>query len=186
MIVRAFLMMALSALAATPSAAAIWTVDAQRSSITFGSVWNGDPVTGRFQRYRPAIRFDPARPQDAAIDVLIDLASASVGDRTIDASLPGADWFAVRTAPTARFTATGVKPTGPGRYVAAGTLTLRGRSVPVALPFTLAIRGDTAVVAGTAQLDRRAFGIGMESDPPGQWVVFPVTVRVQLNATRNP
>jgi polyisoprenoid-binding protein YceI len=141
-------------------------------------------VEGRFPKFDARIRFDPARLAEASIAVDVDLAAATTSDRTVNSSLPQADWFDVRRASTARFVSTDVRSTGPGRYVATGTLTLRGRSVPVSLPFTLAIEGHVATVQGETRLDRRAFGIGAESDPRGQWVGFAVPVRVRLEARR--
>jgi hypothetical protein len=56
--------------------------------------------------------------------------------------------------------------------------------VPVTLPFTLALKGNTAVMTGETVLDRRAFRIGLESDATATWVGFRVPVRVRLTATR--
>lgn len=180
---RALLAVLLVSLA-SPAAATSWTVVPDRSSLTFAAAWDGRTVDGRFPRFDARIRFDPARLADASIMVDIDLAAATTSDRTVNSSLPQADWFDVRRASTARFVSTDVRSTGPGRFVAAGTLTLRGRTVPVSLPFTLAIEGNVATVQGETRLDRRLFGIGAESDPKGQWVGFAVPVRLRLVATR--
>lgn len=169
-----------------PVSAANWKLDPARSSIQFASEWNGQKVEGRFQRFSGTIRFSPEALLETDIAISVDLASATTGDRTVDGSLPGDDWFAVKSSPTARFVSRSVSETGPGRYVAKGTLVLRGKSVPVELPFTLAISGNTATMAGSTRLDRRSFGIGMESDASGAWVVFPVPVSVRVVATRIP
>jgi polyisoprenoid-binding protein YceI len=169
---------------AWPAVAANWAVVPDRSSLTFAADWDGRAVEGRLPRFDARIRFDPERLAEASIAVDIDLSAATTSDRTVNSSLPQADWFDVRRAATARFVASEVRATGPGRYVASGTLTLRGRTVPVSLPFTLAIRGNVATVQGETRLDRRAFGIGTQSDPQGQWVAFAVPVRLRLVATR--
>ncbi len=178
------LVLALLLLTAAPAPAFDWKVDPARSAIGFSSDWNGATVKGRFAKWAASIRFDPAKLADARIDVTIDLASAVTGDQTVDGSLPGADWLAVKTVPTARFTSSSVKAAGPGRYVAVGTLTLRGKAVPVTLPFNLTITGNTAAMGGTVTLDRRHFGIGMESDAAGRYVAFPVPVTIAVAATR--
>lgn len=171
-------------LLAAPAAASSWTVVPAQSSLGFTADWNGAKVTGRFPRFTASIRFDPAKPAEARVDAVIDLAAATTDDKTVNGSLPGADWFDVKKSPTARFTAAGFTQVKPGQYVAKGTLTLRGAQVPVTLPFTLAIKGNTAVMTGETVLDRRAFRIGLESDPSATWVGFRVPVKVRLTATR--
>jgi polyisoprenoid-binding protein YceI len=182
----AFLLLAaMAAVAASPASAATWQMLPAQSSIGFAADWNGATVQGRFQRFATAIDFDPAQPAAAKITAVIDLASASSADTTVNGALPGDDWFAVKKLRQARFVAGSVQMLRPGAYLARGTLTLRGVSVPVDLPFTLAIAGDTATMAGTVKLDRRAFRIGMESDAAGTWVAFAVPVSIRIVARRN-
>ncbi|MFQ3595053.1 MAG: YceI family protein [Sphingomonadaceae bacterium] len=178
------LILAALLLLAAPAAASQWKMDPARSEIRFGSEWNGQAVEGRFAKFQTNIRFDPDDLASAAVSAVIDLASATTGDKTVNASLPGDDWFAVKAAPTARFATTSISATGDGRYLARGTLELRGKKVPVELPFRLSIKGDEAVMEGTTRLDRRAFDIGMQSDARGSWVVFPVPVTVRVVARR--
>lgn len=178
--------MLLAAAAAAPAAAAKWTVTPAQSRIAFTATWLGKPVEGVFRTWTAAIDFDPSAPAKAAVAVTVDLGSAATGDRTVDGALPGADWFAVATARTARFVATSVKAQGPGRYVAAGTLTIRGKAVPVTLPFSLALAGDIATMTGTVQLDRRAWKLGIESDATAEYVAFAVPLAVRVVAKRAP
>lgn len=171
--------------AAAPAAAASWTVDPAKSRLGFTATWLGKPVEGSFQRWVARIAFDPAAPEKASIDVSVDLASVATGDRTVDGALPDSDWFAVARSPRARFVATSVRKTGTG-WLAAGTLTLKGRSAPVELPFTLAIAGDTATVTGAARVDRRTWQLGLGSDAAGDYVAFPVAIRLALVAKQAP
>jgi polyisoprenoid-binding protein YceI len=172
--------------ASFPSVATEWMVVPAQSSLTFGAKWNGEDIEGRFPKFSAAIRFDPAQLADARVDVVIDLSAATTSDRTVNGSLPGSDWFDVKRSPTARFQASSFTQTKPGQYLARGTLTMRGVSVPTTLPFTLAVTGNKAVMTGQTSFDRRAFKIGMESDASGAWVAFPVPVKVRVTATRKP
>jgi polyisoprenoid-binding protein YceI len=62
---------------------------------------------------------------------------------------------------------------------------MRGVTKPVDLPFKLTIAGDKAQMRGETSLDRTLFGVGQgEFKETGQ-VPAKVTVRVQLNATRD-
>jgi polyisoprenoid-binding protein YceI len=171
---------------AAPVSASNWAVVPAQSSLGFTATWNGQKVEGRFPKFQAAIKFDPAKLADARVDATIDLAAATTADQTVNGSLPGPDWFDVKKSPVARFQAASFTQVKPGQYVAKGTLSMRGVSVPVTLPFTLAITGNTAVMTGQAQLDRRPFKIGMESDAEGAWVAFPVPVKVRITATRKP
>ena len=181
---RSALPLAALLLSAAPAAASQWAAVPSQSSIGFQSVWNGDTVSGRFPKFAARIRFDPAKVAEAAVDATIDLAAATTDNKTANGSLSGDDWFAVKSGQTARFVTTSISQTKPGSYVARGTLTLRGVNVPVILPFTLAITGDTAVMSGETRLDRRAFRIGMDSDASGSWVAFPVPIKIRIVAKR--
>ncbi len=180
------LLLLAAVLLAGPAAASAWAIVPAQSSLTFSSKWNGADIEGRFPRFSAAISFDPAKPADARVDAVIDLSAATTTDRTVNGSLPGSDWFDVKKAPTARFQAAGFTQVKPGQYVARGTVTMRGLSVPVTLPFMLAINGNTAVMTGQTVLDRRSFRIGMDSDAQGAWVGFPVPVKVKITAVRKP
>jgi cytochrome b561/polyisoprenoid-binding protein YceI len=125
------------------------------------SVGNGgDTVRGTFSDWSGSIRFDPESPEDAEIAITVNLASASVGDATMDSALTGADFLAAAAHPRATWRASSVRRTGPGRYAAQGALTLRGVSRPQALTFALTGSGLRQSVEGSAQIDRNAFGVG--------------------------
>ena len=136
-----------------------WTI-AGGKQLTFSLDNAGTPVRGRFRDWSGSIAMDPEHPETAAIQITIRLASASVGDATQDAMLQGADFLASASAPTARWRSTSVTRTAPGRYRADGTLTIRGKSRPQPIAFTLAGKGGTQHVEGNAAIDRTAFGIG--------------------------
>ena len=90
---------------ALPAMAADW-VTRPGSWLQFETSYDGEPFEGRFERFVPVLRFDPARLDDARFDVRIDLASAGTGHDERDEVLAGVE------------------------------LTLRGVTRPVALAFT--------------------------------------------------
>ena len=67
---------------------------------------------------------------------------------TQDAMLQGGEFFASSSNPTATWRSTKVTQTSPGHYRASGTLTIRGKSHPQAISFTLAT--SRAAPASTA------------------------------------
>ena len=137
----------------------IWTIQpGGRLGFTVAS--GSDSYRGSFSDWSGAIRFDPDNPDTADIRISVRLASASLGDATMDETLQGAEFFASAVNPTATWRSTSVRRTGPGRYSASGTLSLKGASRPQSLTFTLSGEGLRRRVEGTASIDRTAFGIG--------------------------
>jgi cytochrome b561/polyisoprenoid-binding protein YceI len=166
--------------AAGPSA---WKVNAG-STLGFATSWGGSAIEGRFDRWTADILFSPQALDKSKVSVSIDLASAVSGDAQRDESMQGADWFDVASHAKATFTATRFEKTGENRYVAIGTLTLRGVSKPQRLPFTLKIEGDKARVSGVTTLDRTAFGVGQGEWKSTDQIPAEVKVSVNLTATR--
>ena len=137
----------------------VWTIQpGGRLGFTVAS--GSDSYRGSFSDWKGAIRFDPENPESADIRMTIRLASASLGDATMDETLQGAEFFASAANPTATWRSTSVRRTRPNRYSASGTLSLKGASRPQSLNFTLSGEGLRRRVEGSASIDRTAFGIG--------------------------
>ncbi|MFN7224366.1 MAG: cytochrome b/b6 domain-containing protein [Paracoccaceae bacterium] len=171
---------AITAAAPAPAATAgNWQVT--EGTLSIGVAQMGQPVSGSFATWAADISFDEVATggRHGRVTVTIDTGSLSLGSVTAQAK--SADFFDVATFPQAVFTADILSsPTG---YEATGTLSLRGAEVPVTLPFTLTLDGDTAVMAGQTTLDRRAFGMGASYGDEAS-VGFGVAVDVALTATR--
>jgi len=160
-----------------------WAVQ-RGSTVGFATAWSGDAIQGRFDRWTADILFSPDALEASKVSVSIDLASVKTGDDQRDASLPSGDFFNVAEHPKATFTATRFEKTGEGRFVARGTLTLRGVSKPLSLPFRLKIDGDTATVTGVTSLDRLAYGVGQGEWQNTETIPAKVSVNISLKARR--
>jgi len=137
----------------------VWTI--QSGGRLGFSLTSGDSTyRGNFSDWSGAIRFNPEHPETADIRIDVRLASASLGDATQDEMLQGGDFFASAANPTATWRSTLVRQTGPNRYSASGTLSLKGASRPQSLTFTLSGEGLRRHVEGNASIDRTAFGVG--------------------------
>lgn len=170
---------AVPVLAAAP--APVWTVDKAASKIGFSSSFGGEAFSGGFRTWDAQIRFDPKNLAGSSAVVTIDTSSVSTGDNDRDKTLPDVPWFASTQYPKATFRTQSFKALGGGRYQAIGTLTLRGVSKPLTLPFTLTIAGQNAKMTATMGLNRLAFGVGQ-----GQWAktdVIPSTVNLSISLT---
>jgi cytochrome b561/polyisoprenoid-binding protein YceI len=171
-----------SATAPVPAATAgNWQVT--EGTLTFDVAQMGAKVQGSFAKWTADISFDetPQNGKNGAVTVTIDTTSLALGSVTKQATEK--EFFDTAAHPTATFTADILREAET--YIANGTLTLRGVTKPVALPFTLEIDGQTAKMSGQIALDRRDFGMGA-SYPDEKSVGFEVLVNVSLTATKKP
>jgi polyisoprenoid-binding protein YceI len=136
----------LALLAASNAVAGDWDVQPELSALRFSGVSQGESFEGRFTRFTPQIRFDPADLAHARFDVAIDHAS-------------GEDFFDLANYPAARFVATEFVAAGAA-FEAHGALELRGTRQPVTLRFQWTPGDGGARLEGEATLDRTAFGVG--------------------------
>ncbi|MBD3765989.1 MAG: YceI family protein [Rhodobacterales bacterium] len=150
-------------------------------SLTFTVAQLGQPVQGAFADWQADITFDtqPADGRPGRVEVTIATPSVTLG--SVTPQVQGAGFLDTAAHPQARFQAE-ILPDGAA-WVARGTLTLRGVTVPVDLPFTLTLTGDRAQMQGRTTLDRRDFAIGASYGDEAT-VGFAVTVAVDLIATR--
>ncbi len=162
--------------------AADWSMQSG-SSLGFVASYQGESFEGRFGKFTPQIRFDPAKLADSRFDVRIALASASTNNDERDGLLKGEDFFATGKWAEARFVADRFRALGGNRYAADGNLSLRGASKPVTLTFTWTA-GAKPVLAGEATLNRLDFGVGS-----GDWTdtdLIPNEVKVKTRLVLAP
>ncbi len=171
----------LASFAPTAHAAAqdtTYTLVPARSSLTYTFTQAGGANQGRFNAY--TVRFDPSAGR---LRVLIDMRSFDTGDRQRNGILGGKDFFDVTQYPQASFIARRLTRTGTG-YQAIGTLTLRGVSRTVIVPFTWRITDigghRVGLLSGKTTLQRLDFGIGQGQWHSTTWVGDAVTVRFAL------
>jgi len=169
------------ALMTTNVLATEWSLDADRSKLTFEGTQGGVPFQGSFERFSAAISLDPEDLPSASINVTIDPASATSGSVERDGTLPSADWFDVASHPEATFISTTISQTENG-YLAEGTLTLKGTSQAASLPFTLTLAGEEAHATGALTIDRGSYNVGTGALSP--MVGAKVAISFDVTATR--
>jgi len=166
-----------------PSWAAEWAVDQENSKLTATFSVYGKDTTATFTDWTADIRFDPDNLAEAAIRVEVVTAALETGDKGWDRDAEKKAWFDVDAHPTAVFESTAVTSTGGNAYEAEGTLTIKGQSKPLTLPFTLDITGDTAKAAGSVEVLRLDWNVGKGTDeeavPNGISVAFDLTAQKQ-------
>lgn len=167
-----------------PHAAPVWTVDKAASRVSFRALLAGRPVDGVFKRWDVQLAFDPANLRASRLTAVVQADSAVTGQPGRDQALSGPDWLATRRFPRATFTSRVITAAGPGRYLAAGDLTLRGVARPVVLPLTVQVVRDKMRLDATFPLDRGVFGVGQQNWRGGDVLALPVQVAVRLSAVR--
>lgn len=160
-----------------------WVVDHSQSKLGFASYANGEDFEGLFKSWDAAIDFDPDNLAASYAVVDIETGSVESDDPARDESLVSGDWFGSDLVPQAQFKTNSITAAADGSYLANGTLTIRGVSKDVALPFTLEFEGNQVTMHGSTVLDRGEFKLGT-----GSWqdksVDYKVTVTVDLVATK--
>ncbi|MBI1215589.1 MAG: hypothetical protein GC185_07210 [Alphaproteobacteria bacterium] len=188
-----------SAASATPAgdteaekpAARAWRMVADKSAITFTASQMGDRFTGSVKKFTPAIFFDADDLAHSSVTVDIDAASIDAGEKERNENIKSKSWFDIAEYPAARFETTGFTKTGENAFTAQGRLTIRGVTVPVELPFTLAFSKiesgadsgkEQAVMDGKLTLDRSKFKLGQGDWADPTIIANEVDVAVHLTA----
>lgn len=158
-----------------------WVVDPAHSAINFESSAEGAAFEGHFEKWTADIRFDPKAVANASVRVEVETGSVQTGDGGRDQSAQGNDWFAVNMFPKATFVSHTIKDLGGGKYEADGDLTIRDATKPLALPFTLTINGDQAVMHSEVDVDRQTWSLG--SGEYGAPDIVPYKVGLKIDVT---
>jgi polyisoprenoid-binding protein YceI len=167
------------------AAAPVWNIVADKSTLGFAATQNGAPVAGKFKTFTGVIHFAPDQLDTSSVAITVEMASVATSYGEVGATLQTPDWFDVKQFPQAVFRASHFVKKGAETYQADGTLTIRHHTVPAILNFSLEKYTATdAIVKGTAQLKRSAFGVGQ-----GEWaktdsIKDDVTVDFLLTASR--
>jgi len=158
-----------------------WTVDPASSHLGFVGTWEGTPFEGVFHQFQADIDFDPGSLESSRFDVRVAVGSADTQSSDRDAELVGPTWLGAQAHPEARFDTTGFRTVGPGRYVAQGTLTLKGISRPLSLPFTWHSQGQGAMLDTEVVLRRTDFRVGEGEWASGETIGLDVRVMGHLS-----
>jgi polyisoprenoid-binding protein YceI len=146
--------------AATPQ----WTVIPDKSTLTFTATQNGAPVTGNFKTFTGDIAFDPEKMNGNKVKINIDMNSVDTSYTEMSDTLKKAEWFSIKIFPQAIFTADKFTKIADGKYTAEGTVTIRDKTVPTTLAFSLKKEGANMLAEGSTTLKRNNFGVGQ-----GDW-----------------
>lgn len=127
--------------------------------------------------------FMPGDLPGSYIKVVMPLAGMTTDSTTRDADISKPDWFDVTKFPKATFESTDITALdeNENEYLAKGTLTIRGISQKVELPFSLTLEDEMAHATGSVSFSRMLFEVG-KNWPESSGVSETVHVGVVINA----
>jgi polyisoprenoid-binding protein YceI len=170
-------------LVAGPAAADQWNVVEEESTLGVVATQLGSEFNAEFESFRGDIVFDPDALDDSHARIEIDVASFTSGSRDRDQNVTNPEWFDADSHPDAIFETSAFRETDDG-YEADATLSIKGVSQEVTLPFTLDIEGDRAHMQGRLEIIRTEYNVGEGEWEDGDTVGLDVAVVVDLIATR--
>jgi len=168
-----------------------WNIDPSHSGADF-SVRHMmiSTVKGNFAVLRGTLDFDPANPEEASVEAVIDVESINTNAADRDAHLRSADFFDAENHPELTFKSTNVEVTGDKAGKVTGNLTMRGVTNEVTFdveyfgeipsPF-----GDRRVgFTGTTTINREDWGLkwNQQLETGGVLVSKEVKISVDLQA----
>lgn len=151
------------------AAAAEWKSDPAGSTLEFVATFEKSAVPGTFREFEARLRFDSASAADGSLEVTVDVTSADMKIPDVNKEIRGKPWFDYAGFPRAEFRSTEVRRAQGDRYVARGTLALKGVKQLIEVPFTWTESSGGAVMESELILRRIAFGIGT-----GEWAATDV------------
>lgn len=186
---RSVLVALLCVAAALPVAqAGEWCIDKPHSSIDFNVRHLVSRVSGSFNDFDGTVRFDPASPGSAAVDVIVQATSIDTANAKRDDHLRSPDFFDVAKFPTLTFKSEKVTATSKDEYALTGALTMHGVTKTVTVPVKLLGLMDAPKKAGfqaVFTINRKDYGIVWNKAlDAGSFVLgddVTVTLNFQLN-----
>lgn len=171
-------------LAASAQAATTYELNPASSTLSFGFEQAGAESSGRFGVFNVSFTFAENELPASNLDVVVNVGSLETEDEERNEILRGADLFDVRRFPTARFTATKIMRIAPGRYEAAGKLTIRGVTRVHRVPFAFTMSSESGVpvwvMTGETRVKRLDYGVGQGDWKSTEWVGNDVKIAFKL------
>ncbi len=153
------------------------------SSIGFVAAKVTKTEAGSFGVFRGSITAPTDKPQDAAVDVEIDMDSIQTGSPRLTQHLKTPDFFDTAQFPKARFTSTSMAPNADGTVTVTGDLTMHGVTKRISFPATVGIVGDTATAKAEFAINRQDFKVAYRG-APDDLVKDDVLLKLDVKAKR--
>ncbi|MEO6119283.1 MAG: YceI family protein [Terriglobales bacterium] len=141
-------------------------------------------VHGRFASVSGTIIYDEKDPSKSSVEAVIKADSINTDNESRDKHLKSADFFEVEKYPEITFKSKRVEKRG-NRLIAIGTLTMKGVSKDIELPFEIAKlntpRGALIGVGASTELNRQDYGVSWSRKLDNGGLAVSDTVKIELN-----
>lgn len=149
------------------TALAAWEIDPSHTHVSFQVGHLGLTHTpGIFRKVEGRMKFDDKNVEASSVVITIDAASIDTVHVQRDSDLRSAAWFDVGNNPTISFASSSVRRIDDKNYVIAGSLNIRGKSIPVDFNTMLTNRAINPFLklpmigfVGHAKIKRSDFGM---------------------------
>lgn len=137
---------------------------------------------GRFDDFEGRFSYDPKKPEDSDVTVVIDTASVNSNHAERDKHLRGKDFLHVEKYPQARFESTAFIPKGNGKAELKGELTLHGVTREISIDVTEIGGGKDPWggyrqgFTGTTEFALKDFGIDFDLGPASRTVQMTLDI----------
>jgi len=161
-----------------------WDIQPESSHIQFSAEQEGETFTGEFGEFSGIIDFNPTAPEAGSVRITVPLKSVDAGSNDRNSTLPEKVWFSIKSHPMAVYSSSDISAQGDG-FIAKGELALKGVTVPLDLPFNLAVDGETAIMTSNVEMDRTKWNVGAAPWDTDEWVSKAVKLEIKVTAEKN-
>ena len=144
-----------------PTSEAGTCLQVKSGQVEFTIVQMGAPFSGRFTRFGGAVCM--SGPAVEKLSVWLEPGSVETGLPDLDAALQELELFQTDAFDRVLYQSTDIR-LEQGRYVADGTLTMKGIEKPLTVTFTATPTGSTTEISGKTGIQRLNFAVGT-----GEW-----------------
>jgi polyisoprenoid-binding protein YceI len=167
-----------------------YKIDPNHSSATFSVRHNLiSNVPGRFSDVNGTINYDEKDLSKSSVEATIKVATINTDNEGRDKHLKSADFFDAEKYPEITFKSKRIEKRG-NQLVALGTLTMRGVSKEIELPFEInkltTPRGTTVGVVAETKLNRQDYGINWSRALDNGGLVVANEVKIELSLEARP
>jgi len=140
--------------------AASGDLDSAKSTVIATFKQEGVKVDANFKKFSGHITYDSANVAASHATIEVETGSLDLGGEEYNAEVRKKSWFDSATYPKAVFQSTAIKAESADKFVATGTLTLKGKAVNVSVPVAVQASSASTSYDGSVVISRAAFGIG--------------------------